>query len=115
VWTTQPPSTGQLRREGYHIAAFADLRTQVMRPARKAGLERTSLANPGQALLDLFSENARVAVIGVPTTQVEDLHDVYGYLVEPAYRRGCMLLIGADADIADLDAGNYTEPGFDYA
>ncbi len=115
VWTGRRPSTPELDREQYEVFSYPVLHRDYIEPAQQAGLARRAAGNPAQPLLDLFAQAERVAVLNVPTGRVRELHEVYGYVVEPALRRGCRLLVGADAELADLDAGRLADPGFGYA
>jgi DNA helicase-2/ATP-dependent DNA helicase PcrA len=66
-------------------------------------------------LLQVFEEHRRVAVVGVPTRHNGDIRDLYGYVVEPAWRKDVELLIQADRPFAELVAGDFAEADFGYA
>ncbi len=113
VWTARRPSTPELDRAEYEVFTWEALRRRYIEPAQRVGTARRSQANPAQELLDLLANSDRIAVMGV-TTSSRDLREVYGYLAEPAYRRGCRLLISADAELADLSPNRVADPGFGY-
>lgn len=96
---------------------FAGLVRQVA-SVRAAGASRSSLANPAEGILDLFRRHERVAVAGVRCLGETELQVVYGYLMEPAWRWGCTLLICADRELsalADPAAGaGFTPPAWRY-
>ena len=110
TWTTETLDPSALRSRGGRVYSLHELRKTYIEPARATGLRRTSLANPAQAVIGLFGTNDRVAVLGVVTMTAADLHELYGYIVEPAYRAGCNLIVAADRHLEDLDSKDFTEP-----
>ena len=52
IWTTSPSPTKELRREGYEVIQFGDLRRDHIEPARRATTARRSLAGPPNPSLD---------------------------------------------------------------
>lgn len=113
-WIVGSPPTAELKRGGYQLLSFADIRREFIEPARSP-TRRPSLENPAKGLFDLFERNQRVAVTGAPTKTTGDLHDVYGYLVEPAWRRGVKLCIYADRALDELRPEEFIESEFGYA
>ncbi|MEZ4388082.1 MAG: ATP-dependent helicase [Candidatus Krumholzibacteriia bacterium] len=113
IWTTAPLGRRRLRAEGFRVLRFAQVQRAVAR-ARESGARRTSLRQPAARLLAVFRRHGRVAVIGVSCDDAASLHTVYGYLVEPAFRHGCTLLVVADRSLADLDPGRLVDPGWRY-
>jgi len=111
IWTTHPPSPARLRREGYHVCRYPTLRDRIL-ACRTAGTRRSGLENPASAILDLFRRKERVAVLDVGCDARQDLPLVYAYLVEPAFRCGCRLLIGADQEggALEVDGGETEAP-----
>src|SRR4051812_18579258 len=109
VWTTEKPTHGELRAEGFHVVDFGAMRPTI-RASMATGTERTTLENPAADVLRVFDDHPRVAVIGVPCTTVADLRLLHGYLVEPAFRRDAMLLIHSDRDLDDLDTAEFIDP-----
>ena len=83
TWTTETLDPSALRSRGWRVYSLHELRKTYIEPARATGLRRTSLANPAQAVIGLFGTNDRVAVLGVVTMTAADLHELYGYIVEP--------------------------------
>ncbi len=97
IWTTTPGPVG----DGYSRLSFPRLRAAILR-ARSVGTSRSSLANPAARILARYARHGNIAVLGVSCASVEDLALLYGYVVEPAYRRHCRLLIQADRSLAEL-------------
>ncbi|HPF36695.1 MAG TPA: ATP-dependent helicase [Candidatus Krumholzibacteria bacterium] len=80
------------------------LRKRILR-CRSTGARRSGLRNPADGILDEFRRHPRVAVLGVRLDRDSDIHHLYAYIVEPAFRFGCTLLIGADIGEQRLAAG----------
>jgi DNA helicase II / ATP-dependent DNA helicase PcrA len=110
IWTTATPSVRALRRDGYLVMPFSQVRRKYIEPARAAGAARRSVENAAQEWLRLLYSNPRVAVLGVPVTRAGDIADVYAYLVEPAYRRDVTLFLVTDAFLYDLPPATLVEP-----
>jgi len=110
-WQTGPVDERELRRQGYFVLRYPRLAAAVAR-ARRPGGGRSSLANPAAGLLALFARQARLAVVGVPVVTPDVLRILYGYLLEPAYRRGCELVVAADSALADLGGPAFDEPAW---
>ncbi len=98
-----------LKHQGFHVLEFHRIQTQA-RSCRITGTARSSLANPAEKILKLFSRHEKIALLGVQCYNNEDLMTLYGYLMEPAFRHGCTLLISTDftlekkaQKITDLD------------
>jgi DNA helicase-2/ATP-dependent DNA helicase PcrA len=113
-WRVDAPSAKALKRERFVVFSFAELRISLIEPAR-ASTRPPSLANPAAVFLAELDRHARVAVTGVPTQTSGDLHDVYGYLVEPAWRRGVHLRVYADRPLELLRPDELVESEFGYA
>jgi len=109
LWMTAPPVRRDLRREGYHIIRFPRLAAAAL-AARPRSVARSSLRNPAAGLLALYAKHARVAVLEVPCRTIDDLRLIHGYLVEPAFRRGCTLLIHAERDLDSLPPREFIDP-----
>lgn len=110
-WHEGPISDKELSREDRHVLSWAELRRDHIDPARN-GSVRLSTENPAQALLDLMHEQPRLAVTGVELRANGDLADLYGFVIEPAWRRGVDLLVQADWDLIDLDPALLIKPRF---
>jgi superfamily I DNA/RNA helicase len=110
-WQAGPADPRALRRQGYHVLRYPQLAAAVAR-ARRPGGGRSSLANPAAGLLDLFVRHARLAVVGVPRVTPEVLRLLYGYVLEPAFRHGCALLVAADSTLADIGGPEFEEPAW---
>lgn len=110
-WVTAPPDPRRLRREGYHVVRFRRLAAAVA-AARPRGSTRSSLRNPAAGLLALYAQHPRVAVLEAPCRTVHDLRLLHGYVVEPAFRRGCTLLVHAERDLDSLPAREFIDPGW---
>ena len=96
------------------MVSFARLRKEHIEPARCVGSARTNLGSAAKAMLDYLSAHRKLVVTGVPTQTLGDLRDVYGYLVEPAYCRGCTLVLEADRALDDLEETDFVDPDFEY-
>jgi superfamily I DNA/RNA helicase len=83
--------------------------------ASKAGAGRSSLANPAAAWLSLLVREARLAVLAVPCRTIDDLRAIHGYLVEPAFRRRCRLLVHTERELEDLTDEEFIDPDWRYA
>lgn len=108
-WTTAPESARILRRDRYHVLRYHRLAAAVAK-ARPTSSVRSSLKNPAAGLIALFAKHARLAVLGVPCATVEDLQIVHGYLLEPAFRAGCDLIIGAECELDELRPEAFVDP-----
>ncbi len=78
---------------------YQNIKAKIL-SSRAAGTTRSSLANPAEKTLQIFRHHSKIAIVGVQCRGNEDLMAVYGYLVEPAFRLGCTLLIAADLSMA---------------
>src|SRR4051794_1361510 len=103
VWTPEAPDRGWLRRMGYAVLAYSNLCSAFVAPARAVGLKRTSLASPVQPLLDRYARHAGVAVLDAQLDTLEDLQTLYGFVLEPAHRAGCRLVVHAPRTLDELD------------
>ncbi len=92
-----------MRQDGYHVLDYRKIQRRV-EASRQAGSARSSLGNPADWVLAVFRQQARVAVLGVECGSAEELRVIYGYLVEPAFRWGCSLLVAADRPLSELTA-----------
>ena len=110
LWLNERVDPGLLQRRGWDVRSFRELYDEFIIPARAQGSARTTLANPAEPLLDLLDRTSAIAVVGVSIKSAADLRDLYGFVVEPAYRRGITLLISADRDLADLDPTEFIDP-----
>ncbi len=99
IWTRHPPSPDRLRRAGYRVFRYPALRERILR-CRDTGPARAGLENPAAPILGLFRRHARVTVLEARGHEPQDLFLIYAYLVEPAFRCGCRLLIGATGNPA---------------
>lgn len=113
-WQVGRVDAAGLRREGWHVVPWARLAGGIARAQRPGG-GRSSLANPAAGVLALYVRHGRLAVTGVPCDTPADLQAVYGYLVEPAFRRGCELLVAASRALSELDEAAYREAPWGYA
>ncbi len=105
IWTTTPHSRNQLRLEGFRVFRYAALRDRIM-ACRSGDAGRSGLGNPAAPVLRIFRRHRQVAVLGVGCDPAADLPLVYAYLVEPAFRCGCRLLIGAERKLENAPAGD---------
>ncbi|MDY0110950.1 MAG: ATP-dependent helicase [Candidatus Krumholzibacteria bacterium] len=113
IWTTVKPSRAQLRAVGFFVIGGRRF-ARVVRRAQAAGTVRHTLANPAARWLALFARHPRLAVLDVPCATVADLQRIHGYLVEPAFRRQCTLLLHTDRAFADMRPDEYADPHWRY-
>lgn len=114
TWTAVAPSPRELKRDGFEVKSFAELRRDLIVPARSVTSQRSTLANAASSLLDIFDQNSKVAILGVPARTTGDVSDIYSFLVEPAYRRNVTLLLEVDCDFDDLQPFNLVHPDEGY-
>lgn len=114
IWTTSPPSERDLRRDGFTVTSFREVRTQHIEPTRSTTSKRLSLENAAVSLLRLLDDNPRLAILGVPARTAGDLGDIYSFLVEPSFRRDVTLLLGVDRSLDELDSAQLTAPEMGY-
>lgn len=108
-WTTAAPAAHVLGSRGYRVLPWNRLLSQVAKVRRPVAV-RSSLKNPAAGVLAPYARHDAVAVLGVPCATVADLRLLYGYVLEPAFRAGCRLLIAADRDLEELDPADFIDP-----
>ena len=74
-----------------------------------------NLAVAAAEALELLDDYSELCITGVPLRTLGDLRDVYGYLVEPAFRRNLMLIVQSETDLDGLDDTRFVEPDMGYA
>ena len=114
TWTTSPPTAKQLRAKGFETYRYGEIRDRFIVPARNASTTRPNLENAASGLLDVLASHDRLAILNVPCNTAGDLQDIYGFLVEPAFRRNISLLLGVDRPLEDLDPTLFVAPDFEY-
>lgn len=97
IWTTD---AGGVTAHAVQVS-YASLYGRYIRPALNVGARRSTLDPPARPLLEWLESQTEIAVTGVTVTP-ECLADIYGYLAEPAYRRGVPLTVVADRDLDEL-------------
>ena len=110
TWASTSLDPAALLKAGWRVYSYRDLRERFIVPAQSRGTARTSLENPAKPLLDFLVVSSPIAVVGVSLGTPADLRDLYGFIVEPAYRRGLALLITSDQELDDLDAEAFVDP-----
>lgn len=110
LWAAAEVDLSGLQQQGWTVHSFREIKDRYISPARSRGTVRTTLANPAQPLLELIARTPALAIVGVNLGKAADLRDLYGFLIEPAYRRGGTLLIAADKSLADLDPEHLVDP-----
>jgi superfamily I DNA/RNA helicase/very-short-patch-repair endonuclease len=96
------------------VIPFAQLRRDFIEDARATDVARQSLDNAAAPLLKFLRWQKSLAVTGVPTREIGDLRNVYGYIIEPCYHLDVRLVIQADRDLDDLDPARYVEEEYGY-
>ena len=114
IWTTWPPSGRELRRQGFAVLRFPEVRSKHIEHARSATLTRDTLENAAASLLRLMDSHERMAILGVPARTNGDVDDIYSFLVEPSFRRDRTLLLGVDRSLDELDPAELTMPEMGY-
>ncbi|MCW3001934.1 MAG: pcrA [Conexibacter sp.] len=103
AWTTRAPERTWLRERGYAVLTWERLNHEFVQPARDAALRRRgSLSPPAQPLVQRFAQHDGVAILDVHLTDGEALRALHDYVLRPAWRTGCRILIHADLEVADL-------------
>ena len=97
TWTTDEADVPAHATE----VTYAWLYDHYIRPALNVDTRRSSLQPPAAPLLAWLDSQIEIAVTDVAVTQ-DSLAIIYGYLAEPAYRRGVTLTIVADRDLDEL-------------
>lgn len=114
AWVVGAADERRLKRDGFHVVPFTSIRSRFIEPARDPN-RAPGLENVAQPLFRIFEDHERVAVTGVPTRDNGDIRDLFGYLVEPAWRRGTELRIFADRALDDLRPEELIEPQYGHA
>lgn len=114
TWATQRTPRRLLRRDGYKVFDWRNLRPGYIDRARKTTTQRDSLGNAAQALLDQFEPGRKVAVTGIVISTIGDLRDVFGYLIEPAFVRCIDLHLEVDVPFDDVVGSVLVDPEFGY-
>jgi DNA helicase-2/ATP-dependent DNA helicase PcrA len=110
TWVTDSPRPASLQKLGWKVLSYRNLREQYIAPSRYVGVGRATLDNPARPLLDFLVAGSPIAVVGIPLATPADLRNLYGYVVEPAYRRGLTLLVATDRDLGALDPEKFVDP-----
>lgn len=108
-WITGSVDPRALRSEGYHVLSWPCL-AEMVRKARSVGVARSSLRNPAAGILTIYARHAAVAVPDACCATLDDLRILYGYVLEPAFRAGCRLLVRAPLLPAELDPLELIDP-----
>ena len=95
IWTNHPPSMRRLRHERFHVLRHDQLQKQIHK-CRATERRCSALKNPADEILEHFRKHPRVAILGVKLDHPSDLHQLHGYIVEPAFRFACTLLLEAE-------------------
>lgn len=110
LWLPADVDPAALQKRGWAVHSFREIRDRYIGPARSRGTARTTLAIPAQPLLDLIAQTRALAVVGVKLGTAADLRDLYGFVVEPAYRLGATVLVAADTALEELDPDQHIDP-----
>lgn len=92
-WVTEAPPRRVLWREGYDRVRYGAIRRAAERALRSDPAERS--LDPLVGLDRWFPPGGRVAVLGARIRNPADLRVVTRFVLDPAYRRGCDLLLWA--------------------
>ena len=97
-----------------HIA-YEDLHRRFIAPARRSGVRRSTLGSPAQPLFDRLATRLPLTVIGVSVAELETVRDLYGFVLEPAARRACPLVVCTDRPVDALDERTLVDEHMGYA
>jgi len=101
IWTRADDGpTAQIQRP-YRTFDYQKLKRKI-RSSQSRGSARSSLNNPAQGILNIFQKHERIVIHEVKTCPQDDLPLIYAYLVEPAFRCGCTLVLRADCSLEEL-------------
>ena len=114
-WITDAPNRRVLTRAGYTIFEFAWFSQEHIQPAHNVGLNRLTVETAAASTLNFFQQNPAVALLNVPIATIGDLQRLFGFVVEPAYRNDCALIVHASQDLEDLSPDNFVESHYGYA
>src|SRR4051812_39247037 len=76
--------------------------------------DRAWLRAHGFALLTSHALGDRVAVVDVELRDLDDLRVLYGFVLEPAWRAGCQVVVNADRPLGELDPAAFVDDEFEY-
>ncbi len=114
TWITELPDRRWLRDQAFAVIEFNELRARHIEPSR-LGPVRNTLASPVQDLLDKYRQHSRVAVLNVELADLQDVTDLLGYVLEPAHRVGCRLIVHANRRVDEFDPAALVDERFGYA
>ena len=90
-WVT---SVDELPRDtSFRKITFNEFRRRYIEPARSMGTTRRTLAVAAADALGYLDKIGPLCVLAVPCRTLGDLRDIYGYLVEPAFRHHLTLAL----------------------
>jgi len=111
TWTTVAADV----TSGLEAVDFVELKRGHVGAARGVGLARTTLDNPAAVLLARFATRRPLAVVDVRLESPDDVEILLGYVVEPAWRAGCRLVVHADRPLRAHRLDDFVQPEFGYA
>jgi len=106
TWTDSSPQVSRLKQQGYKILQYPHLKKKIQ-AVRNTGASRSSLGNPAGKIMKIFQTHCKLAICTIGCQSEEDLFLIYSYLVEPAFRRGCKLILFADLSWSQLLLHNF--------
>jgi len=86
------------RKSGCRVVSWNYLVSEFIEPAKQSVTERETLENPAQPLFAWLDKNHKIGVTEIPVLP-GDLSLLYGYLIEPCYRRDINLTLSFNGDI----------------
>jgi len=114
-WPTSAEEAQELLNGKVLTVRFSVFRREFIEPARSLGRERSTLDLAAADVLAFFAENPVLCVQAVPVRTVGDLRDIYGYLVEPVFRRHGTLILVAEEGLDQLRDEDFVDPDVGYA
>jgi superfamily I DNA/RNA helicase/very-short-patch-repair endonuclease len=113
TWVTEEPTRRLLRREGYTPVPFADVQQVAARVLATRPQDRD--LRPLWDWKEWFPSGGRTAVLGVRLRTADDLKVVTRFVLDPAFRTGCDLLVWANLEL-DLSGPAWREdPDFGFS
>jgi DNA helicase-2/ATP-dependent DNA helicase PcrA len=112
-WVT---SVDELPRDtSFRKITFNEFRRRYIEPARSMGTTRRTLAVAAADALGYLDKIGPLCVLAVPCRTLGDLRDIYGYLVEPAFRHHLTLALIVERRLGDLRDVDFVDPELEYA
>lgn len=114
-WTTRSQNAAELQQAGYQVFQWREFRNRYVEPVDRIDVARKSLDTAAAAAIHIFEGSPAIAILNVSIRNYWDLRALYGFVIEPAYRNSCRLVVHADRELDSLIDSMFVEPEFGYA